>query len=261
MRRKLVQDGQGGQGGRNPVERKPQLRITARRGATTGVVLLLHGGRVASRASVRRDNLTVVRMRMFAPAILAGAGRAGVAVAVLRNRYRGWNEPAADPVTDALWALAEIEQRCGPVPVVLVGHSMGGRAALRVAGEPSVRGVAALAPWLPADEPITHLAGSVVLIAHGDHDSVTSADASLAYIRRIADVADRVCFWRVPGGHHAMLEHPAHWHGLVRDFALGVLEVKPLTQDLADAFDAGALELGLWSRATRRRRDTMRTPV
>lgn len=261
MRRTLVQDGQGGQDGRNPVERKPQLRITARRGRTTGVVLLLHGGRVAGRESVRRDNLTVTRMRMFAPAILAGARRSGIAVAVLRNRYRGWNEPDADPVTDARWALGEIERRWGPIPVVLVGHSMGGRAALRVAGEPSVRGVAALAPWLPADEPIAQLPGRAVLIAHGDHDSVTSADESLAYIRRIADVADRVCFWRVPGGHHAMLEHPVHWHGLVRDFALGVLEVKPLTQDLADAFDAGALELGLWSRTNRRRRDATHTQV
>jgi pimeloyl-ACP methyl ester carboxylesterase len=261
MRRTLVQDGRGGQHGPDPVERKPQLKITARRGRTTGVVLLLHGGRVAGRESVRRDNLTVARMRMFAPAILSSAGRAGIAVAVLRNRYRGWNEPDADPVADALWALGEIEQRCGPVPVVLVGHSMGGRAALRVAGEPSVRGVAALAPWLPADEPITQLAGSVVLVAHGDHDSVTSADASLAYVRRVAAVADRVCFWRVPGGHHAMLEHPVHWHGLVRDFALGVLGFKPLTQDLSDAFDAGALELGLWSRTARRRRAAMHTQV
>ncbi|WP_438949092.1 LLM class flavin-dependent oxidoreductase, partial [Streptomyces harbinensis] len=37
--------------------------------------------------------------------------------------------------------------RLGPVPVVLVGHSMGGRAALRAAGHPAVTGVVALAPW------------------------------------------------------------------------------------------------------------------
>jgi pimeloyl-ACP methyl ester carboxylesterase len=244
--------GQDGRNERKLSERGPLLTITTRSDRTKGIVLLLHGGRVDSRDSVRRGNLTVARMRMFAPAILAAAGNAGVAVAVLRNRYRGWNGPAADPVADALWALDEIRRRCGSVPVVIVGHSMGGRAALRVAGEPTVRGVAALAPWLPADEPIAQLSGRAVLIAHGDLDSVTSADASLAYVRRIAGVADRVCFWRVPGGHHAMLEHPVHWHGLVRDFVLGVLEIRPLTQDLADAFDAGALELGLWSRPSRR---------
>lgn len=237
------------------IERKPLLRITTRGEAARGVVLLLHGGRVSSRSSVRRGNLTVVRMRMFAPSILAAAGDAGIAVAVLRNRYRGWNGRDADPVADALWALREIERRCGAVPVVIVGHSMGGRAALRVAAEPAVRGVVALAPWLPADEPIAQLAGRTVLIAHGDRDSVTSADDSLAYVRRIADVAERVCFWRVPGGRHAMLERPVHWHGLVRDFALGVLEFRPLTQDLADAFDAGALELGLGAKAARRRHE------
>src|SRR5579859_5755278 len=107
------------------VEHRPLLRITARGEATHAVVLLLHGGRVDSRSSVRRGNLTVARMRMFAPSILAAAGDAGIAVAVLRNRYRGWNGRDADPVADARWALSEIERRYGAVPVVVVGHSMG----------------------------------------------------------------------------------------------------------------------------------------
>lgn len=253
MRRwRTVQSPRSRAGGR--ADRIPLLNIATRGDTTAGVVLLLHGGRVESRSSVRRVNLSVVRMRMFAPSILA-AGGDGIAVALLRNRYRGWNGYDADPVADALWALNEIERRHGPVPVVIVGHSMGGRAALRAAGEPRVRGVVALAPWLPADEPIAQLAGRSVLIAHGARDSVTSPDRSLAYVRRAADVANRVCFWRVPGGRHAMLERPAHWHNLVRDFALGVLEIRPLTQDLTDAFDAGALELCLGDRATRRRHE------
>ena len=252
--------GRASLGGQNRIKRtrvghEPLLKIGTRGEVTTGVVLLLHGGRVDSRSTVRRGNLTVARMSMFAPSILAAAGEAGIAVAALRNRYRGWNGSDADPVADALWALDEIRRQYGAVPVVIVGHSMGGRAALRVAGEPSVRGVVALAPWLPAEEPTAQLAGRTVLIVHGDRDSVTSPDASLAYVRRIADVAERVCFWRVPGGRHAMLERPVHWHGLVRDFALGVLEVRPLTQDLADAFDAGALELGLGSKGAKRWRE------
>jgi hypothetical protein len=39
-----------------------------------------------------------------------------------------------------------------------------------------------------------------------------------------------------------MLERPGYWHGLVRDFALGVLGIRPMTQGLEDALDAGALE-------------------
>ncbi|HEU5357030.1 MAG TPA: alpha/beta fold hydrolase [Actinocrinis sp.] len=226
-------------------ELRPQLRIMARGPQTKAVVLLIHGGRENSREPVSRGSLPLARMRMFAPAILNAAGEAGTSVALLRNRYRGWNDSRADPVEDASWALDEIGRRFGEVPVVLVGHSMGGRAALRVTGHPAVRGVAALAPWLPEGEPITQLAGRTVLVAHGDRDSMTSAAKSLAYVRRAADVADRICFLQVRGARHAMLERPGYWHGLVRDFALGVLRVRAMPQELVDALDAGALDLGV----------------
>ncbi len=231
--------------GATPGEPRPRLRIAARAERTTSVALLIHGGRATSREPVPRGSLPLARMRMFAPAILNAAGAQGVAVAMLRNRYRGWNEPHTDPVADAHWALEEIERRFGGVPVVLVGHSMGGRAAMRVCGHPSVRGVAALAPWLPARESVAQLAGRTVLVAHGDRDTMTSPAESLAYVQRAADVADRICFWQVRGARHAMLERPGYWHGLVRDFTLGVLGARPLSQDLADALDAGALDLGV----------------
>ncbi|HZP51773.1 alpha/beta hydrolase [Actinocrinis sp.] len=226
-------------------ELRPGLRIMAPGARTTSVVLLIHGGRAKSREPVSRGSLPLARMRMFAPAILGAARGQGTSVALLRDRYRGWNEPHADPVEDAGWALEEIERRFGAVPVVLVGHSMGGRAALRVAGHPAVRGVAALAPWVPNREPVAQLAGRTVLVAHGDRDAMTSPADSLAYVRRAAGVADRICFWQVRGARHAMLERPGYWHGLVRDFALGVLGIRPMTQDLADALDAGALDLGV----------------
>ncbi|MDT7650888.1 MAG: hypothetical protein QOI36_2294, partial [Pseudonocardiales bacterium] len=72
--------------------------------------------------------------------------RHGVAGHVLRYRYRGWNGERADPVTDARWALAEVRRRYGPVPVGLVGHSLGGRVAVHVADDASVTGVVLLAP-------------------------------------------------------------------------------------------------------------------
>jgi pimeloyl-ACP methyl ester carboxylesterase len=223
-------------------ELRPELRIMAPGSRTTSVVLLIHGGQETSRERVLRRSLPLARMRMFAPAILGAAGKEGTSVALLRNRYRGWNGSRADPVEDAGWALEEIGRRFGEVPVVLVGHSMGGRAALRVAGHPAVRGVAALAPWLPDHEPVAQLGGRTVLVAHGDRDSVTSPAASLAYVRRAAAAAERICFWPVRGARHAMLERPGYWHGLVRDFALGVLGTRPMPPGLADALDAGALD-------------------
>jgi predicted esterase len=198
-----------------------------------GVVLLLHGGQATSLEPVRPGNLAAFRMTRFVPAFRRRPGRESprVAVALLRNRTRGWNaeDPPAhdrvpDPVADALWALEQIDRRLGPVPVVLAGHSMGGRTALRVAGHPSVRAVAALAPWLPPDEPIAQLAGRDVLIAHGTRDRVTSLDASRSYARDAAVVARSIDLQEFPGG-HAMLRRPRGWHRLVYRFALGSLDV------------------------------------
>ena len=83
-----------------------------------------------------------------------------LAVAQLRYRLRGWNDTGDDALADVAFALDTLDARYGGVPIVLVGHSMGGRAALRSAGHPTVRGVVALAPWLPGTEPVEQLAGS-----------------------------------------------------------------------------------------------------
>ncbi|MEV5046026.1 alpha/beta fold hydrolase [Streptomyces griseoincarnatus] len=65
-----------------------------------------------------------------------------VVLAHVRYRHRGWNRN--DPLIDTYRALGELPRIAGPVPVVLIGHSMGGRAALRAASHPQVRGVLAL---------------------------------------------------------------------------------------------------------------------
>ena len=83
------------------------------------------------------------------PRAAARGTRQGLAVWAVHYRYRGWNGRQASPLADVGWALAEVRRRHGDVPVVLLGHSMGGRAALRRPGDPSVRAVLALAPWLP----------------------------------------------------------------------------------------------------------------
>ena len=58
---------------------------------------------------------------------LACSGRRlGLASAQLRYRLVGYNE--GDPVADVEWALDRVAERYG-VPVCLLGHSMGARAA------------------------------------------------------------------------------------------------------------------------------------
>ncbi|WP_420712490.1 alpha/beta hydrolase, partial [Streptomyces sp. SPB78] len=87
-------------------------------------------------------------------------------------------------------ALDALAARDGDRPVVLLGHSMGGRAALRAAGHPTVRGIVALAPWCPEGEPVAQLAGRELVILHGDQDRVTSPDASWRLLARAREERD-----------------------------------------------------------------------
>nr|WP_051114745.1 alpha/beta fold hydrolase [Actinokineospora enzanensis] len=190
-------------------------------------VLVLHGGREHSHAPVTRHQLAYLRMVPFARDIAANGARHGVTVRLLRNRVRGWNEPDLDPVRDARWALGEIRREYGDVPVVLVGHSMGGRVALRVADDPAVVAVCALAPWTEPDEPVEQLAGRAVLIAHGLLDRTTDPRASYQYARRAKDVTDRVARFDVHGERHAMLRRAVRWTRMVTAFALGALATQP----------------------------------
>jgi pimeloyl-ACP methyl ester carboxylesterase len=200
----------------------PAVTVHPAAGGTAAVVLVLPGGRADSFEPAEERHLARVRMRPFARSLHAAGRRDGLAVWLVRYRYRGWNGPEMSPVRDARWALAEVRHRHGDVPVVLVGHSMGGRTALRVAGDPAVRGVAALAPWLPDTEPVDQLAGRPVLIAHGDRDRVTSPAASRRYADRAARVTD-VHYRSVRGDSHGMLLRWPTWHRMVTRFVLDVL--------------------------------------
>lgn len=136
-----------------------------------------------------------------------------------RFRLRGWNGAQASPVHDLNAALDRICGRLGPVPVVLIGHSMGARAALRVAGHPLVSAVAGLAPWLPPGEPVAQLAGRRVMLAHGSADAVTSPSDTWAYAER-ARSAGPVATIEVRAGDHPMLRRASLWHRIAAEFAL-----------------------------------------
>jgi acetyl esterase/lipase len=195
------------------------------------VVLVLHGGRARSTESGERKRLTYRRMIPFARML----ARRGLAVYVLRYRVRGWNAPARDALRDAQWATGELARRHPGLPVVLLGHSMGGRAALGAAGAANVTAVCALAPWLDESDPTIQLAGRTVLIAHGDRERWTDPRQSFAYAMRAKAAGVAICRFELTGAGHFMLARAADWSALVRRFVLGVTGIEPLDPAIANA--------------------------
>lgn len=206
---------------------QPKLNVDVPDGPVHAVALVLHGGRSHGTGRVRAAQLAVLRMVPFAKHLRRVGAVDGLAVARLRYLQRGWNGAEQAPLADARWALAELARRFPDAPVGLVGHSMGGRTALYVAGYPTVRGVVALAPWIETGDPVSQLAGRRVLIAHGTLDRMTSPPASAAYARAAALVADSVSYVSVQDERHAMLRRARVWHELATGFLLAVLCARP----------------------------------
>ncbi|MGW4064597.1 alpha/beta hydrolase [Amycolatopsis sp. NPDC004747] len=205
------------------VEVDPAVSVWRARGTTRAVVLVLHGGAERGTGRVPPWKLAYVRMVPIARAVHRAGRKSGVEVRLVRNRRYGWNAPAEDPVEDARWALARIHADHPGLPVVLVGHSMGARVALRVADDPAVRGVCALAPWTPRGEPVGAVAGRSVLIAHGTRDRMTSPAESHAFAERATGVAARVARFELANEGHAMLRRARVWTRLTVAFTLDLL--------------------------------------
>lgn len=189
-----------------------------------GVVIIVHGGAETGTSRVRWSGLAVLRMVPFALAVTRRARRSGDDLAVLRlkNRIRGWNGAAQDPLIDARWALDRIRHTLPGIPVVLVGHSMGGRVVLRLSDEPAVAGIVALAPWISGDarHPRT---GTAVLLVHGTKDRITDPRRTAALAKRFAAAGVDVRHAPIDGGDHPMLRQANRWHDLVADFVSEVL--------------------------------------
>ena len=203
---------------------EPHLTLETGRRQTEAVVLVLHGGRELSTDPVRARQLAVLRMAPFAHRIAyRGGGR--VAVARLRYASRGWNASLGSPapVRDAEWALRQLAERFPGLPIGLLGHSMGGRTALRVGGAAQVRGIAALAPWLPPREPAEQLAGRRVLLMHGTADRMTSPAGTEAFAGRLEAAGATVSLVSVAGEGHAMLRRAQLWHELATQFVLSTV--------------------------------------
>jgi len=194
-------------------------------GATRAVVLLLHGGKEESQEVSDPKHLSSRRIRPFARALHRRGARHGVAVWTVKYRVRGWNGPEMSPVHDARWALREVRRQHGPVPVALVGHSMGGRTAVNVLDDPSVVSLVALAPWLPVEsgEPA---AGRKVLVAHGTRDTWTSATQAKRWVERARDAGAEARFVGVRRSGHFLLRRARLWTDLTVGFALSTLGVE-----------------------------------
>jgi pimeloyl-ACP methyl ester carboxylesterase len=181
-------------------------------------VLLLHGG--ASRRgamAVSPAQLSVLRMVPIAKRTVR-AGRGRLAVFRLLNSTRGWDTHHT-PVRDARWALDEIAERFGGrLPTCLIGHSLGGRAALLSAGAPEVRSAVALAPWVLPIDRTGDISGRRILFVHGSRDRIASPQRSATLARSLSREAE-VRYACVEGGKHAMLRRHALFDGLAARFA------------------------------------------
>ena len=185
-----------------------------------GVVVVLHGGGARrGRMMVSPTQLSVVRMVPIAARIVS-ATRGRVAVFRLLNSVRGW-DVSHTPVQDANWAMDQLRSRFGDLPVCLVGHSLGGRAALLAAGSPGVVSVVALAPWVYPQEG-GDVTGRHILIVHGTKDRIASMTNAESVARRLATTGV-VSLVRVRGGKHAMLSHHREFGRLAADFAAATL--------------------------------------
>jgi len=199
---------------------RPYFSVRAPHGGPQAIALVLHGGRERSDAPVRANQLAVVRMAPFAAGLArAGRGR-GLAVARIRYLLRGWNGTAQAPVADVRWVLDELATQFPDVPVALVGHSMGGRAAIYAADHPSVRAVVGLAPWIEPNDPYRPVTGCDVLVVHGEADRITSPKASAAWTRQATTVAASAAYVSVRGDGHAMLRRARLWHELTADYVV-----------------------------------------
>ncbi|MFI2778335.1 alpha/beta hydrolase [Streptomyces sp. ALB3] len=206
----------------------------------SGVVLLLPDGETDSRR--RPSALRHAALLPFARALARSGGSDGLAVHVVRYRTRGWND-GADPAADAHWAADEVVRRYGDIPVCLVGHGMGGRAALRGAGHDAVNSVLAMAPWLPEDaepepEPVKHLAGRRVMIVHGTNDARTNPELSYRLAERAKKANRATCRFEVHSDGNALRQHRSEVTALASDFIRGSLFARSYARPVADAFAA-----------------------
>lgn len=184
-------------------------------------MIVAHGGQENSYAHPHARRPAALRMWPFVHAAHKGAPDA--AVAFVRYRFRGWNGEHSHPLADLRTVLTDLP--LGVRRVVLVGHSMGGRAVVHCVSDPRVKGVLALSPWLPDTDPIPGLSpaadpDALLVTAHGTRDRITSPRATSAYVRRFRESGRSAAEFRVHGDNHTLLDRHGDWDELVTRFVM-----------------------------------------
>lgn len=174
------------------------------------IALVLHGGAPDSTTGVTKFEPALLRMLPFAQHIeVRSGGRIGAAI--LRDAVRGYNGAERSPVHDARWAVQRLQERYPGLPTGLVGHSMGGRVALELAGTEGVSTIVGLAPWIPQQYDVAPFLPLHTLLMHGRQDTMTDARESEKLVNRIRTAGGDAAY-RQFNGSHAMLWRPGRWH-------------------------------------------------
>ncbi|SPM36324.1 Dienelactone hydrolase, partial [Mycobacterium rhizamassiliense] len=186
-------------------------------------VLVLPGGRVRSDERYRWWHPPNLRMMLVAGALRRRLGR-DVEVRRVQYRLRGWNSPRYDAVADATAVLAAAGRRYEPKSIVLVGHSMGGRVATRLAAGGQIGAVVALAPYWPRDDGDLIPPSTRLLVVHGTADTRTDPEASRIQTLRARERGLDAQWVGIDGVGHHMVRRFHEWHRRTTDFVAAYLD-------------------------------------
>ncbi|MEO7069991.1 MAG: alpha/beta hydrolase [Nostocoides sp.] len=198
------------------------LRWTARPETAQAVVLVLHGGADRSKRANKWRNVHVLRLLPFANAI-ARAGQGRIAVARLLFTVKGWNGDGSQSIAEARRALMTIRAAYPGLPIGVVGHSLGGRVALAIAGDEGVTALVGLAPWVEKQDVAHGGPGLKALILHGTHDHMTNARGSERVVGLLQAQGADAAYASLPGENHALLRHPIALHRRVGEWFAATL--------------------------------------
>ena len=197
--------------------------------SAVAAVLVLHGGSADSFVAAHWRDPAVLRLWPVARAIARELP--GATVYRLRFSIRGWNGRGDAALRDARWALGRIRDFDPGLPIVVVGHSLGGRVAFRVGGDPDVAGVVGLTPWTPSDDPAAQLAGVPVVVIQAGRDRVIPERTTRPWLARAEHAGAR------DHPHRAALGRPHH--------GPAILGVAP-ARGSGSAHRAGGVGSGRW---------------